>query len=104
MLAQVGGSEALWELPEQDESLEERLNAWVGKTQARGALTASCDRSVDGLQGKLVMNRRPEPHATRLVGLRRSLASIYRRGIRQAARDGPGSRQRSARHGDAAVE
>src|SRR5215471_15626394 len=51
MLAQVGSPEALWELPEQDESLEERLNAWVGKTQAGGALTAGCDRPVDGLQG-----------------------------------------------------
>src|SRR5215831_5946232 len=51
MLAQVGSSEALRELPEQDESLEERLNARVGKTQAGGALTAGCDRSVDGLQG-----------------------------------------------------
>ena len=51
MLAQVGSSEALRELPEQDESLEERLNAWVGKTQGGGALTAGCDRSVDGLQG-----------------------------------------------------
>src|SRR5215471_14056634 len=51
MLAQVGSPEALRELPEQDESLEERLNAWVGKTQAGGALTAGCDRPVDGLQG-----------------------------------------------------
>src|SRR5215471_3567984 len=51
MLAQIGGPEALRELPEQDEGLEECLNAWVGKTQARGALTASYDRSVDGLQG-----------------------------------------------------
>src|SRR5215469_2128171 len=51
MLAQVGSPEALRELPEQDESLEERLNAWVGKTQAGGALTAGCDRSVDGLKG-----------------------------------------------------
>ena len=34
MLAQVSGPEALRELPEQDESLEQRLNTWVGKTQA----------------------------------------------------------------------
>jgi hypothetical protein len=26
------------------------LNAWVGKTQAGGALAAGCHRSVDGLQ------------------------------------------------------
>jgi hypothetical protein len=34
MLAQIGGPEALRELPEQDEGLEERLDAWIGKTQA----------------------------------------------------------------------
>jgi hypothetical protein len=31
MLAQIGGPEALRELPEQDEGLEERLDAWIGK-------------------------------------------------------------------------
>ncbi len=50
MLAQIGGPEALRELSEQDEDLEERLNAWVGKTQAGRALAAGCHRSVDGLQ------------------------------------------------------
>ena len=47
MLAQVGSSKALRELPEQDEGLEQCLNGWVGKTP----LAASCHRSVDGLQG-----------------------------------------------------
>src|SRR6201988_2481114 len=50
MLAQIGGPEALRELSEQDEGLEKRLNAWVGKTQAGRALAAGCHRSVDGLQ------------------------------------------------------
>ena len=50
MLAQIGGPEALRELSEQDEGLEKRLNAWVGKTQAGRALAAGCYRSVDGLQ------------------------------------------------------
>src|SRR6201981_3215520 len=50
MLAQIGGPEALRELSEQDEGLEQRLNAWVGKTQAGRALVAGCHRSVDGLQ------------------------------------------------------
>ena len=47
MLAQVGSSKALRELPEQDEGPEQCLNGWVGKTQARGALAASCHQSVD---------------------------------------------------------
>jgi hypothetical protein len=51
MLAQIGGPEALRELSEQDEGLEKRLSAWVGKTQAGRALAAGCHRSVDGLQG-----------------------------------------------------
>src|ERR1700739_1091405 len=50
MLAQIGSPEALRELSEQDEGLEERLNAWVSKTQAGRALAAGCHRSVDGLQ------------------------------------------------------
>src|SRR6202008_3335377 len=49
MLAQIGGPEALRELSEQGEGLEERLNGWVGKTQAGRALAAGCHRSVDGL-------------------------------------------------------
>src|ERR1700739_2426493 len=51
MLAQIGGPEALRELSEQDQGLEKRLSAWVGKTQAGGALAARRDRSGDGLQG-----------------------------------------------------
>src|ERR1700745_3111114 len=50
MLAQIGGPEALRGLSGQDEGLEKRLNAWVGKTQAGRALAAGCHRSVDGLQ------------------------------------------------------
>lgn len=50
MLAQIGGPEALRELSEQDEGLEEHLNAWVSKTQAGRALAAGCHRSVAGLQ------------------------------------------------------
>src|SRR6201981_3058184 len=51
MLAQIGGPGALRELSEQDQGLEKRLSAWVGKTQAGAALAAGCHRSVDGLQG-----------------------------------------------------
>src|SRR5246127_416240 len=50
MLAQIGGPEALRELSEQDEGLEKRLSAWVGKTQAGRALEAGCHRAVNGLQ------------------------------------------------------
>jgi hypothetical protein len=42
--------------PEQDEGLEECLDAWIGKTQAGGALAAGYHRSVDGLQGAFAEN------------------------------------------------
>src|SRR6478736_7558286 len=51
MPAQVGGAEALCELPEQDEGVQEQVNAWIGKAQARDALTAGGERTVDGLEG-----------------------------------------------------
>ena len=51
MPAQVGDAEALCELPEQDESVQEQVNAWIGKAQARDALTAGGERTVDGLEG-----------------------------------------------------
>src|SRR4029077_1625850 len=34
MPAQIGCPEALRKLPEQDEGMQERLNAWVGEAQA----------------------------------------------------------------------
>jgi len=34
MRAQIGGAEALGELPEQDESLQQGVHALVGKAQA----------------------------------------------------------------------
>ena len=40
MPAQVGDAEALCELPEQDEGVQEQVNAWIGKAQA--------PRRVDG--------------------------------------------------------
>src|SRR5579863_3416686 len=50
MLAQVASPEALRELPEQDEGLQERLNAWIGEAQAGCALAAGCHRALDGSQ------------------------------------------------------
>jgi hypothetical protein len=38
-------------LPEQDESLQELMDARIGKAQARGALATYGNRVVDGLQG-----------------------------------------------------
>ena len=48
MLAQISGAKALGELPEQDESLQQRMDAQVGKAQARGPLLAGGDRTIDG--------------------------------------------------------
>jgi hypothetical protein len=48
VLAQVGGTEALRELSEQDEGVQERVRARIGKTQARGALAPGRHRAIDG--------------------------------------------------------
>ena len=48
---QIGGAEACRELPEQDQGLQQRVHAWIGKAQAGGALAPGGDRAVDGLQG-----------------------------------------------------
>jgi hypothetical protein len=53
VVAQVGGAEALRELPEQDEGLQQRAEAGVGEAQARGALAPCRDRIGDGLEGVL---------------------------------------------------
>jgi hypothetical protein len=51
MPAQVGGPEAFGKLPEQDEGMQQRMDALVGKTQPRGSLPAGGNRTVDGLEG-----------------------------------------------------
>jgi hypothetical protein len=51
MPAQVGRPKASGKLPEQDKSMQQRMDAHVGKAQARGALTAGGDRTIDGLKG-----------------------------------------------------
>ena len=51
MVAQIGCSGSLGELPEQDEGMQERVDARIGEAQARGALAARRDRAVDGLEG-----------------------------------------------------
>src|SRR5258708_15389995 len=56
MLAQIGGAEALRELPEQDESMQERVNPRIGEAQTRGALATGSDRAVDSLEGILAEN------------------------------------------------
>src|SRR5260221_14720069 len=43
MLAQIDGAEALRELPEQDESMQERVNPRIGEAQTRGALSAGSE-------------------------------------------------------------
>jgi hypothetical protein len=52
MLAQVGGAKALHELPEQ-QSMQERVHARIGKAQARSPLAAGHDRTIDALEGIL---------------------------------------------------
>ena len=53
MMAQVGCAKAFCELPEQDDGVPQRVDARIGKTQARGALAARRHRAVDGLEGIL---------------------------------------------------
>jgi hypothetical protein len=48
MLTQIGGPEPLRELPEQDERMQKRMNARVGKAQAGCALMAGCYRARAG--------------------------------------------------------
>jgi len=50
MLTQIGGAEPLGELPEQDEGVQERVHALIGKPQARSPLAASGDRAIEGLE------------------------------------------------------
>src|ERR1700756_2720464 len=50
MVAQVYRSEALGELPEQNERMQERVNARIGKAQARGPLMPGGDWAIDGLE------------------------------------------------------
>jgi hypothetical protein len=51
MPAQVGRPEALGKPSEQGESVQERMEAHVNKTQPRGPQPAGGDRPVDGLEG-----------------------------------------------------
>jgi hypothetical protein len=53
MVAQIGGTEATWCEPNQDDSVPEWVDARIGKAQPGGALTACGDRAVDGLEGVL---------------------------------------------------
>ena len=51
MVAQIGSAKALWELAEQDESVQECVNARVREAEAGGALARGCHRLVDGAEG-----------------------------------------------------
>ncbi len=53
MPAQIGRSEALCKLPEQDEGMQKPVHTLIGKAQPRGPLTACGNRAVDGLEGIL---------------------------------------------------
>src|SRR6516225_7815639 len=50
MLAQIGRPESLRELPEQDDGVQERVHALIGKAQARSPLATGGARPVDGLE------------------------------------------------------
>lgn len=51
LLAQIVRAEALCELAEQDDCMQQRVDARIGKAQARGPLAAGRDRAVDALKG-----------------------------------------------------
>src|SRR6266849_4093881 len=51
MLAQIGRPEALGELAEQDEGMQERVHTLISKAQPRGPLAAGGNRTIDGLEG-----------------------------------------------------
>jgi hypothetical protein len=51
LLAQIAGAEALCKLAEQDDGMQQRVDARVGKAQARGPLAAFRDRAVNSLKG-----------------------------------------------------
>src|ERR1700692_2134393 len=53
MAAQIVATEAVGDLAEQNERLQEVMGARVGKAQARSALLARCNRAVDALEGIL---------------------------------------------------
>jgi hypothetical protein len=50
MLAQMISAEALGKLPEQDEGVQERVDARIGKAQARSSLAPGRHRTIDGVQ------------------------------------------------------
>src|SRR6266852_4031293 len=51
MLAQIARAEALCKLAEQDDGMQEGVDARIGKTQTRSTLAACRHRAVDGLKG-----------------------------------------------------
>ena len=53
MPAQIGRPEAFGELAEQDEGVQQGMDALVSKAQTGGTLTTGGDRLVDGLEGVL---------------------------------------------------
>src|SRR5262252_4140766 len=53
MLAQISRPEALGELSEQDEGMQEGVHSLIGEAQPRGPLAASRNRTVDGLESIL---------------------------------------------------
>jgi hypothetical protein len=44
-------AEALGKLPEQDEGVQERVDARIGKAEARSSLAPGRHRTIDGVQG-----------------------------------------------------
>ena len=53
MLAEIGSSEALGELPEQDDGVQEGVSVLIGEAQAGGTLATCDDRAIDCLEGIL---------------------------------------------------
>jgi len=51
MVPQIGCAEAVCDVAEQDERMQERMQPRIGKAQAGGALAACRDWTVDGLEG-----------------------------------------------------
>src|SRR5216683_5157064 len=51
LLAQIVRAKALCKLAEQDDCMQQRVDARIGKAQARGTLAAGRDRAVDALKG-----------------------------------------------------
>jgi hypothetical protein len=85
MAAQIVATEAVGDLAEQNERLQELVGARVGEAQARGALAARRDRAVDALEVSSASMqswlKRSISSSRRLAAkpTSRSLARLYRR-------------------------